>query len=404
MLIAGIPLLSSTHGTINIFEDLNWLKALALHLWYLCSPTASITDALVNYEKSFESNEFFALPPKPSYTSRIKLTSPKPIQDIRFHLLKLFSVRSHPLEALLNPATHTPDPMDFRLSWFLLQTLETLGYRHCSELSRSQLHLSFANQLENHGLWHWSIYVLLHLNDRSRRELAIQDLLYRHIRIITDDDRDNTPETVDYLAREQFIVSELGIPECWIHWAKAVRAGSQFDYHRQAKYLLAAKQWSQAHEVIMEHLAPDCVINDDIPYLKSLLAEFDDVKQIYNWSIKGQILKDFIELNEKFDLIRDAIDDDVAEARLEQLKPKLSDLCSVIKMFPCPTPKHRLCQSEIAQRLAYLIRSFFAPDPRINSCALLRSALEKLPLPQEYALEELRHMLGAFLSEDLRKQ
>lgn len=402
MLIAGIPLLSSTHGTINIFEDLNWLKALALHLWYLCSPTASITDALVNYEKSFEASEFFALPPTPSYTTRIKMTSPKPIQDIRFHLLKLFSVRSHPLEALLNPATHTPDPMDFRLSWFLLQTLETLGYRHCSELSRSQLHLSFANQLENHGLWHWSIYVLLHLNDRSRRELAIQDLLYRHIRIVADDDQ--APETVEYLAREQFIVSELGIPECWIHWAKAVRAGSQFDYHRQAKYLLAAKQWSQAHDVIMEHLAPDCVINDDIPYLKSLLDEFEDVKQIYNWSIKGQILKDFIELNEKFDLIRDAIDDDVAEARLEELKPKLSDLCSVIKMFPCPTPKHRLCQSEIAQRLAYLIRSFFAPDPRINSCALLRSALEKLPLPQEYALEELRHMLGAFLTEDLRKQ
>ncbi|EAT34458.1 AAEL013293-PA [Aedes aegypti] len=143
---------------------------------------------------------------------------------------------------------------------------------------------------------------------------------------------------------------------------------------------------------------------DDIPYLKSLLNDFEDVKQISNWSIKGQILKDFIELNEKFDLIRDAIDDEVAEARLEELKPKLSDLCSVIKMFPCPTPKHRLCQSEIAQRLAYLIRSFFAQDPRINSCALMRSALEKLPLPQEYAKEELRHMLSAFLVEDLRKQ
>uniref|UniRef100_A0A1Q3F4Q0 Nuclear pore complex protein Nup98-Nup96 n=1 Tax=Culex tarsalis TaxID=7177 RepID=A0A1Q3F4Q0_CULTA len=397
MLIAGIPLLSSTHGTINIFENLNWLKSLALHLWYLCSPTASITDALVAYEKSFQASEFFALPPQPSYNPRIKPTSPKPTQDIRFHLLKLFSIRSHPLEALLNPATHTPDPLDFRLSWFLLQTLETLGYRHCSELARSQLHLSFANQLESHDLWHWSVYVLLHLNDRSRRELAIQDLLYRHIQLDSDAD-------ADYLAREHFIVDELGIPECWIHWAKAVRAGSRFDYHRQAKFLLAAKQWSQAHDVIMEHLAPDCVINDDIPYLKALLGEFEDVKQIYNWSIKGQILKDFIELNEKFDLIRDAIDDEVAEARLEQLKPKLSDLCSVIKMFPCPTPKHRLCQSEIAQRLAYLIRSFFVADPRINSCALLRSALEKLPLPQEYALEELQHMLGAFLAEDLRKQ
>ncbi|XP_055631549.1 nuclear pore complex protein Nup98-Nup96 [Toxorhynchites rutilus septentrionalis] len=395
MLIAGIPLLSSSHGTLNVFEKLDWLKSLALHLWYLCSSTASITDALVNYEKSFQSDEFFALPPTPAYTSRIRMSSPKPIQDIRFHLLKLYSKRSHPLEALLNPATHTPDPLDFRLSWFLLQILETLGYRHCSELSRSQLHVSFANQLENHDMWHWAIYVLLHLNDASRREITIQAVLYRHIQLSGDD---------DYLEREQFVVGELGIPEQWIFWAKAVRAGAQFDHHQQAKFLLKAKQWSQAHEVIMEHIAADCVINDNIPYLKSLLTEFEDVKQISNWFIKGQILSDFIELNEKFDLIRDAIDDEVAEARLEELKPKLSDLCSVIKMFPCPTPKHRLCQSEIAQRLAYLIRSFFAQDPRINSCALMRNALEKLPLPQEYALEELRHMLSAFLDEDLRKQ
>lgn len=396
MLIAGIPLLSSTHGPINIFDQLGWLKALALNLWYLCSPTASITDALISYEKSFESDEFTALPPSPAYTSRFKLDSSKPIRDVRFHLLKLYSKRSHPMEPLLNPATHTPDPLDFRLSWFLLQILETLGYRHCSELSRSQLHVSFASQLENHGLWHWSIYVLLHLNDQSRRELAIQELLYRYIQLSDDDD--------DYLEREQFVVGELGIPEKWIFWAKAVRAGSRFDYHQQARFLLKAKQWSQAHEVIMEHIAPDCVINDNIPYLKTLLGEFEDVKQISNWSFKGQILQDFIDLNEKFDLIRDAIDDDVAEARLEELKPKLSDLCSVIRIFPCPTPKHRLCQSEIAQRLAYLIRSFFAQDPRINSCALMRSALEKLPLPQEYAKEELRHMLSAFLVEDLRKQ
>lgn len=395
MLIAGIPLISSTHGNINIFEGLSWLKSLALHLWYLCSPTASITDAVLNYEKSFQADEFYALPPAPAYSSNFKINSPKPIQDIRFQLLKLYSKRSHPLESLLNPATHTPDPLDFRLSWLLMQTLETLGYRHCSELCRSQLHVSFASQLENHNQWHWSIYVLLHLNDQSRRELAIQEILYRHIELSDD---------LEYLEREQFIVRDLGIPEKWIFWAKAVRARAQFDYHQQAKFLLKAKQWSQAHEVIMEHIAPDCVINDDIRYLKSLLNRFEDVKQISNWSIKGQILIDFIQLNEKFDLIRDAIDDEVAETRLEELKPKLSDLCSVIKMFPCPTPKHRLCQSEIAQRLAYLIRSFFTQDPRINSCALMRGALEKLPLPQEYALEELRHMLNAFLTEDLRRQ
>ncbi|XP_055642420.1 uncharacterized protein LOC129779154 isoform X2 [Toxorhynchites rutilus septentrionalis] len=84
------------------------------------------------------------------------------------------------------------------------------------------------------------------------------------------------------------------------------------------------------------------------------------VKQISNRFIEGRILSDLIELNEKFDLTRDTIDDET-----EALKPKLSYMCSVVKMFPCPTPKHRFCQNEIP---AYLIRSFFAPDPRIYSC------------------------------------
>ncbi|XP_055631550.1 nuclear pore complex protein Nup98-Nup96-like [Toxorhynchites rutilus septentrionalis] len=66
-----------------------------------------------------------------------------------------------------------------------------------------------------------------------------------------------------------------------------------------------------------------------------------DVKQISNWFIKGKILSDFIELNVKFDLTRNTIDDEVSATRLEVLKPKLSDLCSAIKMFPCPTQKYR---------------------------------------------------------------
>ncbi|XP_055619291.1 nuclear pore complex protein Nup98-Nup96-like [Toxorhynchites rutilus septentrionalis] len=84
----------------------------------------------------------------------------------------------------------------------------------------------------------------------------------------------------------------------------------------------------------------------------------------------------------KFDLTRNTIDDKMAATRLEKLKPELSDLCSVIKMFPSPTLRHRLCQDEITQLLAYLIRSSVAQDPRINSRALMRNTFEKLPCPR----------------------
>lgn len=174
------------------------------------------------------------------------------IQDIRYHILKLYSKRSHSLEKLLNPATHTSDFMDFRLSWLLLQVLKSIGYQHCAEQSEAQLHVSFASQLENYGLWHWSIFVLLHIPNKSQRELAIQQILYRYIDLTKND---------DYKAKESFIVNELGIPEKWIYWAKAVKAGSLKQYREQADYLLKAKQWALAHEVIMREIAPDAIIN-----------------------------------------------------------------------------------------------------------------------------------------------
>ncbi|XP_052868912.1 nuclear pore complex protein Nup98-Nup96 [Anopheles cruzii] len=395
MAIAGVPVMSSSHGAINLFESVDWMKSLAMHLWYLSTPTASITDALIGYEHSFESTDYYTLPPVPPYTRRFQPNAgsgDRAVRDVRFHLLKLYSRRSHPLEPLLNPASHTADPTDYRLSWLLLQALETLGYRHCSEFSRSQLHVAFANQLESYGLWQWSVFVLLHLQDQARRELTVQQLLYRHVQL--DDDE-------NYLTQERFIIKELGIPEKWIHWAKAVKAGSMFDHRQQAHYLLQAKQWSLAHEVILLHLAPEFVMNDKIVHLKGMLDAIENPKQISSWATKGQILSDFIELNEKFELIKETIDDATVEQRLEELKPKLSDLCSVIKMFPCPTPKHVLLQSEISHRLAYFVRTFFMDDPQISGSALMRGALERLPLPEEYVMGELDHMLRAFLAEEL---
>lgn len=91
-------------------------------MWYLSSPTSSITDALLAYEKSFKTEEFFSLPPTPAYMeenggSHNEHERRKSIYDLRYHLLQLFSKRSHPLESLLNPATHTADPMDYRLRY-----------------------------------------------------------------------------------------------------------------------------------------------------------------------------------------------------------------------------------------------------------------------------------------------
>lgn len=81
------------------------------------------------------------------------------------------------------------------------------------------------------------------------------------------------------------------------------------------------------------------------------------------------------------------------ESRWEGLKPQLSELCSRINLFPCPTPKHRLCQSEIAQGLAILVNGMQILSNEANPCVLVKMALEKLPLPEEFAKQQVRALL-----------
>lgn len=120
MLVAGEPLISSKHGTINVCEGLDWKRAFAIHLWYLSPPTCSITDALDLYEAAFNTTEtqVYAAAPEPKYKENdydAELTNGKRIYDLCFHLLKLYCTGNHDLGQLLNPLTYTANPLDYRL-------------------------------------------------------------------------------------------------------------------------------------------------------------------------------------------------------------------------------------------------------------------------------------------------
>lgn len=277
---------------INIFDQLNWLKSLALQLWYISTPVASVTDSVYAYDKNFQQDNYEVAPPSPPYVSQLDQKEFKYF-DIRYHLLKLFSQRSHQLEVLLHPATYTFDLMDYRLSFLLLQSLDTLGYHHLSDACRLKILSSFAEQLEANEMWEWSLWVLLHIVEQNHRESAIQQLLYRHIRI------DGETDCNGYKEKEKFIVEELMIPEKWLSYAKAIRAGAMGSHHIEIKYLLKAQQWSKAHDVMMLHIAPDLIINDQIDFLKSLLKQFEVTRDIQNWKTQGEVLLHFIELNER---------------------------------------------------------------------------------------------------------
>ena len=214
-------------SVLNTCDGLDWLRSLGLHLWYFTSPSSSIADALSAYEDAFTEGDpqfgVYAPPPRPSYAADDENAS---VCDLKFHLMKLYSNRSHPLESIVTPTTHTPDQLDHRQGWFVAQVLRSLGYRHMTEEKRDRHHAEFASQLASLGMWHWSVFVLMHLSDAEQRRVMIKDILCRHVRLGDD-------ESVE---REVFLQEQLDIPVAWVAEAKAMCAATAGDYGDQVNH------------------------------------------------------------------------------------------------------------------------------------------------------------------------
>lgn len=74
-------------------------------------------EALSMYEDAFSDDINKVNAPDPPYADTVVVETSKSgkIQDLCFHLLKLYSSRSHPLIKLINPLTHTSNVLDYRL-------------------------------------------------------------------------------------------------------------------------------------------------------------------------------------------------------------------------------------------------------------------------------------------------
>ncbi|XP_076757101.1 nuclear pore complex protein Nup98-96 isoform X2 [Xylocopa sonorina] len=399
-LVAGEPLVHSKHGLINVCEGFDWKRALAVHLWYFSSPIDSIRDALELYETSFDASKTantYTITPKPEYREdeyEFEINNGKPIYDLCFHLLKLFCTGNHTLGVLLNPATHTADPLDYRLSWLMQQVLLALGYSHLSEHVATLTHVNFATQLEAHGLWHWAIFVMLHLKDAGKRKTAVMNILQRHVEI------DDVADSLNSIEREKFLREELGIPSTWINQAKAVKSYVAKRYGKAAFHFIQAEQWNTAHEIIIEHLAADAIINENYDYLRDLLRPLTPLEcssTVSGWSYQGQLLWEYMEITTDVESLLRGTDPRGISSTLESLKQRLSSLPSKINQFPCPTAKHRLCQAEIAKRTLHLARSLLQSNE--NRSTSILQLVSQLPLPEDYAQQELRPIINMRVNE-----
>uniref|UniRef100_A0A452ST12 Nuclear pore complex protein Nup98-Nup96 n=1 Tax=Ursus americanus TaxID=9643 RepID=A0A452ST12_URSAM len=407
-LLAGKPVWQLTeHRQINVCSFLDWKRALAVHLWYLLPPTASISRALSMYEEAFQADRY-ACSPLPAYLEdsgcviKEEENPQRPLQDVCFHLLKLYSDRHYDLNQLLEPRSITADPLDYRLSWHLWEVLRALNYTHLSEQCEGVLQTSYAGQLESEGLWEWAIFVLLHIDNSSMREKAVRELLTRHCQLL---------ETPESWAKETFLTQKLCVPAEWINEAKAVRAHMESDKHLEALYLFKAGHWNRCHKFIIKHLASDAIINENYDYLKGFLEDLAPPERsslIQDWETSGLVYLDYIRIIDMLHQIQQA---DCSVYELEELHARVVSLCSRIQQMQCYNAKDLLAQSDMAKRAANLLRVVWSlqrapettsdstPDPQRVPLGLLAPHVGQLPMPEDYALEELRGLTQSYLRE-----
>ena len=173
----------------------------------------------------------------------------------------------------------------------------------------------------------------------------------------------------------------------------------------QAWYLLRAEEWNEAHKVIVEKIAPDAIINQDYDYFYGLLKDLQDLPEtescVTNWTTQGQVFYDFITIDLKICELLEKRDEENLAFELENLRGTVLSLCQRIKILPVPNAKSKLCQSEIAKKMAHLTRIVLqnSNSGKSSHSEILAQNLAQLPLPDDYMLQELRTLNRIHMKE-----
>uniref|UniRef100_G1S672 Nuclear pore complex protein Nup98-Nup96 n=1 Tax=Nomascus leucogenys TaxID=61853 RepID=G1S672_NOMLE len=271
-------------------------------------------------------------------------------------------------------------------------------------LANSGEQLNGSHELENHQIADSMEFGFLPnpVAVKPIREKAVRELLTRHCQLL---------ETPESWAKETFLTQKLCVPAEWIHEAKAVRAHMESDKHLEALCLFKAGHWNRCHKLIIRHLASDAIINENYDYLKGFLEDLAPPERsslIQDWETSGLVYLDYIRVIEMLHHIQQV---DCSGYDLEQLHIKVTSLCSRIEQIQCYSAKDRLAQSDMAKRVANLLRvvlslhhapdrtSDSTPDPQRVPLRLLAPHIGRLPMPEDYAMDELRSLTQSYLRE-----
>lgn len=379
MLLAGVPVCEK----INVCQNIDWLRVLAMHLWYVLPYHVDLVQAVNLYEKAF-SEERYAKKPHPPYNTDDRSKT----YDIIYHLLRLYSNKELTLNQILDPATHTSDFTDYRLSWLMLQALTALNVGVMTENGKNHVHVSFANQLEQMGHWKHAVFVLLFIKNVSVKRNLVLGVLERNLPVDGD----------EYKSAEEFLINQLNLPPAWIHTVMADKCRTAGNYCGEFQHSLHVGRYDRAHRLAMGHIVPHLLNNKEFELARSLLMRFEGHEStIQKWQYEGGLLLWFLTVREV--VTTGGLRSRETAARMQH---DLVELCQKVKYFPRHTSELSVCISEVSKACGVLLQVLLRKldkysDDKVSSNAL---SVEDLVMPPDYKLIDLDTCISDYFDID----
>lgn len=99
---------------------------------YYCSPNATVADAVSAYDQSYCGQSSYASRPLPHYLEQLGIDDVADgVQDVCYHLIRLYCDRTHSLHVLLSTTAITDNPLDYSLR-FVDLSVSSLCFFHLS--------------------------------------------------------------------------------------------------------------------------------------------------------------------------------------------------------------------------------------------------------------------------------
>ncbi|KAL7799187.1 nuclear protein 96 domain-containing protein [Trichoderma ceciliae] len=273
---------------------LDWRQSFGLRLWYAISNDDDLSIAVEKFTDDIGQDKEDL--PRPWYVEQgiAPLWDDANIatrQDLLWGLLQLYADHDADLEAVLRPENSQLSPLDARLRWQLGIALTSTGkvsYGTNGVEKADAATLAYAAQLTRAGEWLEAAFVLLHLHHTAARKKALQEHLCQHANLI------------GFESDANFVIltEKCRIPAAWIWEALALYMRCvRKDAVAEVQCLLRAGSHVEAHRILVQHVAPQAIIERDYAGLSLLISQFQGRQQgITEWTQGGEIYGHFLQL------------------------------------------------------------------------------------------------------------